>query len=64
MDQGLEGLRAELTELRAEVARLQAADSPADTQARVTRRRLLTGLAGIGVASRGWSGLCHAGRSR
>jgi hypothetical protein len=41
-------LRAELAEMRAEVARLQA--MPAPGEARVSRRWLLTGLAGLGAA--------------
>ena len=41
----VDALRGELAELRAELAEVRRADSSA-----MTRRRLLTGLAGLGAA--------------
>jgi hypothetical protein len=49
MDHDVEALRAEVAELRAQLAELRATSRATD-DARVTRRRLLTGLAGVGAA--------------
>jgi hypothetical protein len=51
VEHDIDSLRAELAEMRAEVARLQACPPPAPSDTRVSRRRLITGLAGLGVAS-------------